>query len=61
MHEETIANFTLDELAQGTVTGQVTNDETGTQSADATLLLIEDANIQPVETDDKRKLLTYCV
>ena len=27
--EETIANFTLDELAQGTVTGQVTNEETG--------------------------------
>ena len=30
--EETIANFTLDELAKGTVTGQVTNSETGTDN-----------------------------
>ncbi|MBO1914292.1 carboxypeptidase-like regulatory domain-containing protein, partial [Microvirga sp. 3-52] len=49
--EETLANFTLDELDQGTVTGQVTNSETGNAIADATLLLIEDANVQPVETD----------
>ena len=50
--EETLANFTLDELDQGTVTGQVTNAETGTAISGATLLLIEDANIQPVETDE---------
>ncbi len=50
--EETLANFTLDELDQGTVTGQVTNSETGNAIANATLLLIEDANIQPVETDE---------
>ena len=50
--EETLANFTLDELDQGTVTGQVTNAETGNTISGATLLLIEDANIQPVETDE---------
>ncbi|MBO1911332.1 carboxypeptidase-like regulatory domain-containing protein, partial [Microvirga sp. 3-52] len=50
--EETLANFTLDELPKGTITGQVTNSENGNTIADATLLLIEDANIQPVETDE---------
>ncbi|WP_246880481.1 S8 family serine peptidase [Sporosarcina sp. 6E9] len=50
--EETIANFKLEELEQGTVAGHVTNKETGTTISEATILLIEDANIEPVETDE---------
>ncbi|MBO1914238.1 hypothetical protein J4G37_56645, partial [Microvirga sp. 3-52] len=45
--EETIANFKLEELEQGTVAGHVTNKETGTTISEATILLIEDANIEP--------------
>src|SRR5699024_983930 len=45
------ANFTLDELDKGTVTGTVTNEATGEPIEDATLLLVEDANVEPVETD----------
>ncbi|MHC8515660.1 S8 family serine peptidase [Sporosarcina sp. ITBMC105] len=49
--ETTTANFTLEELAQATLSGTVTDQSTGEPIAGATLLLIEDANITPVETD----------
>nr|BAD99234.1 SC protease [Bacillus sp. KSM-LD1] len=49
---EATANFVLDEIPQGTVTGVVTNSATGNPVADATLLLVEDAAIAPVETDE---------
>jgi bacillopeptidase F len=49
--ESTTANFVLDELEQGTVTGTVTNERTGEPIEGATLLLAEDANIDPVQTD----------
>ena len=45
------ANFTLDELDQATVTGTITNEATGDPIEGATLLLVEDANVEPVETD----------
>ncbi|MGE6488781.1 S8 family serine peptidase [Paenisporosarcina sp. NPDC076898] len=46
------ADFTLDEIAQNTVSGTITDESTGEGIAGATLLLVEDANITPVETDD---------
>ncbi|MBD7985813.1 S8 family serine peptidase [Sporosarcina sp. Sa2YVA2] len=49
--ETAIANFTLLELAQATISGTVTDQSTGDPIAGATLLLLEDANITPVETD----------
>ncbi|GEN84926.1 bacillopeptidase F [Sporosarcina luteola] len=49
--ETTKANFTLEEMPQATISGTVTDQTTGEPIADATLLLIEDANITPVETD----------
>ncbi|MUV39241.1 Bacillopeptidase [Lentibacillus sp. JNUCC-1] len=45
------ANFNLQELPTGTVTGTVTHEKTGEPIEGATLLLKEDANIAPVETD----------
>src|SRR5699024_78686 len=45
------ANFKLEELAQSTVTGTVTDEATGEPIEGATLLLVEDANVEPVETD----------
>nr|WP_281349719.1 S8 family peptidase [Ornithinibacillus caprae] len=45
------ANFTLDELPQATVSGTVTSEKSGNPIEGATLLLVEDANIAPVETD----------
>ena len=47
----TTQNFTLTPIPQGTVTGTVTNQATGEPIANATLMLMEDANIQPVHTD----------
>lgn len=47
------ANFVLEPLAQGTVTGKVTNEATGEPVEGATLLLMEDALIEPVMTDDQ--------
>ncbi|KQL37290.1 S8 family peptidase [Psychrobacillus sp. FJAT-21963] len=47
----TTANFTLDEVAQNTVSGTITDQSTGEGVAGATILLVEDANITPVETD----------
>jgi bacillopeptidase F len=49
---ETTANFTLQELPKGTVSGTVVNQATGEAVAGATVYLIEDANIAPVETDE---------
>ncbi|ASN07332.1 peptidase S8 [Virgibacillus necropolis] len=46
------ANFTLDEIPQATVSGTITDEATGTPIVGATLLLVEDANIAPVETDE---------
>ena len=45
------ANFTLDEVEQNTVSGTITDQSTGEAIAGATLLLVEDANITPVETN----------
>ncbi|WP_188454287.1 S8 family peptidase [Virgibacillus oceani] len=45
------ANFTLDEIPQGTITGTITDQNTGEPIEGATILLVEDANVTPVETD----------
>ncbi|GAB3805867.1 hypothetical protein GCM10028868_34610 [Virgibacillus kimchii] len=50
--ESVTANFVLDELPQGTISGTVTNERTGEPVEGATLLLAEDANVSPVETDE---------
>jgi bacillopeptidase F len=51
--EETVsANFTLEELDAYTVSGTVTNEATGEPVEGATLLLVEDANVTPVVTDE---------
>lgn len=47
----TKVNFTLNEITQSTVSGTITDQSTGEAIGGATLLLIEDANITPVETD----------
>ncbi|OMC87550.1 peptidase S8 [Viridibacillus arenosi] len=47
------ANFTLNEVAQNTVSGKITDKSTGEGVAGATILLVEDANITPVTTDAK--------
>ncbi|MCM3619498.1 S8 family serine peptidase [Sutcliffiella horikoshii] len=49
---EAVANFVLDEMARGTVTGTVTNSVTGEPIANATLMLLEDAAVAPVTTDE---------
>jgi bacillopeptidase F len=49
---EAVANFVLDEIAQGTVSGNVTNRATGEAIANATLMLVEDAAVAPVTTDE---------
>jgi bacillopeptidase F len=46
------ANFTLQELAQGTVTGIVTNQATGEPVVGAIVYLIEDAAVAPVQADE---------
>ncbi|WP_425481990.1 S8 family serine peptidase [Cytobacillus depressus] len=48
---EVTANFVLEPIPQGTVSGTVTNMATGKPVANATLLLVEDAAVQPVETN----------
>lgn len=50
--ETATANFVLDEQDKYTVSGTVTNQVTGDPVADATLLLVEDANVTPVVTDE---------
>ncbi|WNB91295.1 S8 family serine peptidase [Bacillus sp. NEB1478] len=44
------ANFTLEEIPKGTVSGSVTNQVTGEPVAGATVMLMEDAAVAPVET-----------
>lgn len=51
--DETVqANFVLDELPESTVTGTITDESTGEPVDDATLLLVEDANVEPVTSDE---------
>ncbi|MBA4538610.1 S8 family serine peptidase [Bacillus aquiflavi] len=49
---ETTANFILEEIPKGTMNGVVTNELTGEPISGATLILVEDAAIQPVETNE---------
>ncbi len=51
--EETVtASFVLEEIPSGNVTGNVTNELTGEAVTNATLMLMEDANVVPVQTDE---------
>lgn len=50
--ETATANFTLDEIEQSTISGTITDASTGEGIAGATILLVEDANITPVVTDE---------
>ncbi|MFC9601304.1 S8 family serine peptidase [Peribacillus butanolivorans] len=50
---EVTANFILEEIPKGTISGVVTNEQTGEPVSNATLLLMEDAQIQPVQTNEK--------
>src|SRR5699024_1086337 len=50
--ETTTANFTLNEIAQGEITGTVVDEDSGEGIAGAKVLLVEDANVEPVETDE---------
>lgn len=47
----TTANFMLNELVSYETTGQVLDEATGEPIAGATLMLVEDANVTPVQTD----------
>ncbi|MFD1173866.1 S8 family serine peptidase [Oceanobacillus picturae] len=49
--ESTTADFTLEEVAQHTVSGTVTDAATDEPVEGATVIVVEDANIAPVETD----------
>ncbi|HET7616248.1 MAG TPA: carboxypeptidase regulatory-like domain-containing protein, partial [Bacillales bacterium] len=46
------ANFTLQPIPKGTVSGTVTNKATGEPVSGATLMLMEDAAVTPVKTDE---------
>jgi len=46
------ADFTLEELPQNTVTGSISDAQTGEPIEGATILLVEDANVAPVSTDE---------
>ncbi len=50
--ETSTANFSLDELPQGDITGAVVDENSGEAIEEATVLLVEDANVEPVETDE---------
>ncbi|MDG5473224.1 S8 family serine peptidase [Jeotgalibacillus sp. ET6] len=50
--ENTDVSFSLEELPTGTVTGTVVNQATGEPITGATLYLMEDAAVAPVETDE---------
>ncbi|WP_425464005.1 S8 family serine peptidase [Oceanobacillus piezotolerans] len=50
--ETATANFTLEELPKATITGAVTSASSGEPIEGATLLLVEDANVNPVETSE---------
>lgn len=51
-NEHTTANFQMEELPTGTVTGTVVNQATGAPVSGATVYLMEDAAVTPVETDE---------
>src|SRR5699024_2235159 len=52
-NEEAVTkDFSLQPIPEGTVTGIVTDQQTGEPITDATLLLMEDAAITPVTTDE---------
>ncbi|MFC4023693.1 S8 family serine peptidase [Oceanobacillus longus] len=46
-----VADFILEEIDQYTVSGTVTDEDTGEGIEGATVLLVEDATIEPIETD----------
>ncbi|MCM3781741.1 S8 family serine peptidase [Neobacillus mesonae] len=46
------ANFQLEEIPQGTITGTVTNERTGEPIADAVVIVLEDAQVAPVRTGE---------
>ncbi|MEN2768331.1 S8 family serine peptidase [Ornithinibacillus xuwenensis] len=46
------ANFNLEELPKATVSGTITSQKSGNPIEGATVLLVEDANVQPVMTDE---------
>ncbi|MGP4108946.1 S8 family serine peptidase [Virgibacillus sp. L01] len=46
------ADFTLEEIPQAIVSGTITDEATGAPIEGATILLVEDANVTPVETDE---------
>ncbi|WP_141249038.1 S8 family peptidase [Paucisalibacillus globulus] len=50
--EVATANFVLEELPKATVSGTLTSEKSGNPIAGATLLLVEDANVEPVQTDE---------
>ncbi|WP_353948999.1 S8 family serine peptidase [Sporolactobacillus sp. Y61] len=47
----TESSFMLQPIPQGTITGTITNDATGAPVSGATVQVMEDANIAPVQTD----------
>ncbi|WP_308418987.1 S8 family peptidase [Virgibacillus oceani] len=49
----TEANFILEEIDQYTVNGTITNEATGEPVEGATVMLVEDANVDPVTTDSE--------
>lgn len=49
--ETSNANFVLEEVPTNTVSGTITDASDGEPVADATVYLVEDANVAPVETD----------
>ncbi|MCA0170962.1 S8 family peptidase [Bacillus sp. RAR_GA_16] len=51
--EVTEADFTLEAIPEGEIEGTVTNSETGEPIQGATVLLVEDAAIAPVQTDEE--------
>lgn len=50
-NETTQQNFVLEEVPKGTISGTITDESTGDTVEGATLLLVEDANVTPVESD----------
>lgn len=48
-------NFTLEAILERTINGQITDEATGEMIEGATVLLKEDANIEPVSTDENGK------
>src|SRR5690606_29454591 len=49
---EATMNFTLQEKVRGTVTGVITNEQTGEPIEGAKVYLVEDANIEPAVTNE---------